>query len=241
MVVAPCLTFARRLFVQGLGQLGPFPQSGQATSRTPACMFVPERRPVHGHLSWVPILEIAVLRKTLSTPTILQKMAAFAGLWIISSPRGLQIEIGHLLVIISSIFSALQILSIDRLGNKSDPLTLTTVQIATMTLLSIFGCVLLGKETIPTRINASLIAALLVTSLFATSLACWIQTSFQSRTSPERAATIYNLEPVFAAIFSLWLLGEDIYANTLTGGVAILAAMMITSLPQRSRSLRSGD
>ena len=54
-----------------------------------------------------------------------------------------------------------------------------------------------------------------------------MQTSFQRWTTPTRAALIYTLEPVFAAVFSIWLMDEWLTPVGWAGGVLIVVGMCI--------------
>jgi drug/metabolite transporter (DMT)-like permease len=55
-------------------------------------------------------------------------------------------------------------------------------------------------------------------------------TTFQNRTTPTRAALIYTLEPVFAAIFSVWLAGDRLTALGWFGGVLIVTGMIVAEV-----------
>jgi len=70
-----------------------------------------------------------------------------------------------------------------------------------------------------------LVFAFVITALFATVYAFWAMTTFQNRTTPTRAALIYTLEPVFAAIFSIWIAGDRLTAIGWVGGGLIVAGM----------------
>lgn len=61
-------------------------------------------------------------------------------------------------------------------------------------------------------------------------LAFWVQTRYQRFTTPTRAILIYNLEPVFSAIFAVWLLHEILHARVLLGGSLILLGMCLPGI-----------
>lgn len=52
----------------------------------------------------------------------------------------------------------------------------------------------------------------------------------QNQTTPQRAALIFNLEPLFSALFAWWLLGEHIGGHVWLGGLLIVAAMTVAAL-----------
>ncbi|WP_181919036.1 EamA family transporter [Klebsiella michiganensis] len=65
---------------------------------------------------------------------------------------------------------------------------------------------------------------------FSTVIAFWVQAHFQRYSTPTRAVLIYNLEPVFSALFALWLLHETFSANVIFGGGLILIGMCLPGI-----------
>lgn len=82
----------------------------------------------------------------------------------------------------------------------------------------------------PQQWTGSLIFAFLITSVFATAYAFWAMTTFQNRTTPTRAALIYTLEPVFAAIFCIWLAGDRLTMVGWGGGAMIVTGMIVAEI-----------
>jgi drug/metabolite transporter (DMT)-like permease len=69
----------------------------------------------------------------------------------------------------------------------------------------------------PRNWSSKLVIALGITAVFSTVIAFWVQAHFQRYSTPTRAVLIYNLEPVFSALFALWLLHETFSANVIFG------------------------
>jgi drug/metabolite transporter (DMT)-like permease len=62
-------------------------------------------------------------------------------------------------------------------------------------------------------------------SAVTTALANYIQTRAQRNVSAERASVIYAMDPVYGAVFSFWLLGEQLTGTGVVGaGLITLAA-----------------
>lgn len=80
--------------------------------------------------------------------------------------------------------------------------------------------------------NIVTIIAILFCAIFATTLVFYLQLRFQRDTSATRAAIIYALEPVFATIFSYWIVQEPITVNTLIGGGLIFLSIIMNDLYQ---------
>ena len=69
------------------------------------------------------------------------------------------------------------------------------------------------------------IIALIYLGVIAMVLTTWLQTRYQGYTTPERAAVIYIVEPVFACIFGYILLNETMTIANLIGGLLIIIAV----------------
>lgn len=176
---------------------------------------------------WVPLLAGPLLKKTAATGSKIGVCVALAGLFCLTWQSPWTFNVGDFLVFICSIFIALHILGLDVFTKGYDGRALAFVQIATMTILACGGSLLFEPVSWPRIWTSSLIIAFILTAVFATAYAFWAMTTFQHRTTPTRAALIYTLEPVFAAIFSFWLLGETLTAIGWFGGVLILSGMVI--------------
>ncbi len=81
--------------------------------------------------------------------------------------------------------------------------------------------------------TSNLIGAILVTSVFATTLTFYLQTRFQKDTGSTRAGIIYALEPVFAVIFAYLIHGEKLSRQDWIGGGLMLAAILIAELGKK--------
>ena len=175
---------------------------------------------------WVPLLAGPLLKKPAAIGSKIGVGFALIGLFLLTWHTPWTINFGDLLVVICSIFIALHILGLDIFTQGYDGKALTFVQIATASLLYLTGSLFFEPVSWPQVWTGSLLFAFLITSVFATVFAFWAMTTFQNRTTPTRAALIYTLEPVFAAIFSIWLAGDRLTAIGWFGGILIVFGMI---------------
>ncbi len=95
-------------------------------------------------------------------------------------------------------------------------------------------------ERVVWRPGAPLATALAVTVLLSTLLALGLQTRFQGDTTPSRAALLFAAEPVFAALFAWWWLGERLDRWAVAGAGLVLAAVLVTELGGARRPNAAG-
>ena len=185
---------------------------------------------------WVPLLAGPLLRKSPAIGAKIGVGIALVGLFMLTYQSPWQLNSGDVLVFVCSIFIALHILGLDAWTAGYNGLALTCVQITTMAVLAFFGSLFFEPVTWPRVWDQTLIVALVICSIFATVYAFWVMTSFQRLTTPTRAALIYTLEPVFAAMASIWLLSEKLTTVAWFGGALIILGMVVAeSWPYFSR------
>ncbi len=183
---------------------------------------------------WVPLLAGPLLGKPPRPGARLGVALAVAGLALLSWHTPWRVEPGDVLVALCSVFVALHVLGLDALTEGYDGRALTFVQVATMAVLALAGSAVFEPVTWPRAWTTGLVSAVLITAVFATVYAFWVMTTFQRWTTPTRAALVYTLEPVFAAVFSVWLAGERLTPLGWTGGALIVGGMVAAeALPGR--------
>lgn len=179
---------------------------------------------------WVPLMAGPILKKPAAFGSKIGVGLALVGLFLLTWHTPWTINFGDLLVVICSVFVALHIIGLDAFTKGYDARALTFVQITTMAVLGCIGSLAFEPTSWPTEWTSSLISAFIITAVFATAYAFWAMTTFQNRTTPTRAALIYTLEPVFAAIFSVWLAGDRLSAIGWFGGAMIVFGMVVAEV-----------
>ena len=179
---------------------------------------------------WVPLMAGPLLKKPAAFGSKIGVFLALIGLFLLTWHTPWTINFGDFLVVICSGFVALHIIGLDAFTKGYDARALTFVQIATMAVLGCFGSLVFEPVSWPQTWSSSLVFAFIVTSVFATAYAFWAMTTFQNRTTPTRAALIYTLEPVFAAIFSVWLAGDRLTTVGWFGGGTIVVGMIVAEV-----------
>lgn len=178
----------------------------------------------------VPLLSGPLLGKHPGRGSLVGVFFAVVGLFLITWHWPWKVETGDMLVIICSLFVALHILGLDGLTGGYDGRAMAFVQIATMAVLAFLGSLVFDEVTWPRSFSPELVNAIVITAVFATVYAFWVQTTFQRWTTPTRAALIYVLEPVFGAIFAYLISGEKMTLTGWLGGGLIIVGMISAEL-----------
>ncbi len=135
---------------------------------------------------------------------------------------------GSLLSFLCAVAFAGHIVAVGFFAERSNFETIATIQVLTAALLA--GAAFRFVETPRLAWSRPVIAAIAVTALLATALAFTVQAWAQQHTTATRTALIYTLEPVWAWLTSWTLTGERLSGVALTGGLLILAGVLLAEL-----------
>lgn len=179
----------------------------------------------------VPPLSFLILKEKAKVASILGVVLAVIGLYLLTRPKGSEFNIGDVFTFFCAISFALHVILVQIYTRRYDFFTLTFVQILATALLSL--PFMLALERITLSYHPYLILAIVVCAIFATALGLYIQNRMQKHTTTVKAALIYTMEPVFAAIFSYLFLSEVLGWVGILGGALILSGMLCSELGTR--------
>ena len=132
---------------------------------------------------------------------------ATLGLYLLLDPRGSGISGGDIFTFGCATCFAIHTFIQDKYAKQGiDVKRFFLIQVISVTIFS-FLCSALFEST-PTQWTNQLINALLMTGIIATTIAILIMVWAQQILSPSETALIFSLEPVFAALFSWWFIGD---------------------------------
>lgn len=145
------------------------------------------------------------------------------GLFLLSG-AGTVHTLGDALVFGCACSFALHILATDRAVKGHDVGALLAVQLGLCGLVSFVVAGATGDLEVPR--SSTVWLALIVTSVFASALAFFIQTYAQRHAPPARTAVILSSEPAFAGLFAFLLAGEVLTLLGWAGALLILGAIV---------------
>jgi drug/metabolite transporter (DMT)-like permease len=195
----------------------------------------------------VPLLEALVWRRWVGSAAAVGAALAFVGLFLLSGgAAGMRLS-GDGLVFLCAVSFAAHILATSRYAGRQDVMVLTAVQLGVVAVM----CAALAVADSLLRPGAAPLAlpsggqvwfALVVTAVFASAVAFYIQTFAQRHASSSRTAVIMAMEPVFAGLFGYFLAGDRWSAVGWLGAGLILAGILTSELlpeglgPRRTES-----
>jgi drug/metabolite transporter (DMT)-like permease len=186
---------------------------------------------------FTPLLAAVVGRRRPSPITVVCMVLSLSGLALLAGVGGKLHPLGDGLTVGCALAFAAHILVTDRATRGHAVSALLVVQLGVCGLACGVGAAAQGRLDVPP--TGSVWLALLVTALFASALAFFVQTAAQRLVSPERTALILAGEPAFAGLFAYLLKGERLSSAGWAGAALILAAILLVELlPRRSRPPR---
>ncbi|MGX1983353.1 drug/metabolite transporter (DMT)-like permease [Thermolongibacillus altinsuensis] len=183
----------------------------------------------------VPFFSFLLLKQKPSINALLGTGVAAVGLYFLTMNGSMSINKGDLFVFFCAISFALHIVLTGKYASRYSTLSLTTIQIQTVAFLCfLFSLFLEDWKTLSYSLLLQLEVwtALIITALFATTVAFFIQTNFQKYTSPTRVALIFAMEPVFAALTAYIWNDERLHHIAILGAFLIFLGMILSELPQ---------
>jgi drug/metabolite transporter (DMT)-like permease len=192
---------------------------------------------------WVPILAFVGFRLPVARATWAGMGLGIVGLAVLGINRSASwgLGFGDGLTVLASLAFALFILSLDRLGRTVHSSHLTLVLIAVSGLPTLFlavGAAAWQGQLMPWLIwladifrQPAVVRDVLLLTLLSTIVATHLMSTFQPRVPASRAALIYLLEPVFAAVVSIIVGHDSVSGRLLLGGALILSGNALVELP----------
>jgi drug/metabolite transporter (DMT)-like permease len=181
-----------------------------------------------------PLIAALVLRERIGTTAWLAAGASALGLFLLSGANGL--NSGDLLALGCAFGFALHILATSRGARAHDAGALLVVQLGVCGIFCLAVGAVRGDLEAPP--DASVWWALVITAVFASAVAYFVQTYAQRHAPPARTALILASEPAFAGLFGWLLAGDRLSAVSWLGAVLIMAAIAAVEVLPRFRPPR---
>ena len=175
------------------------------------------------YLVFTPLISWLLLKREIFKVQWLAVLVATIGLYFISF-NGITVGIGEILVLISALLFAGQIVALGEWSDGENTYALTLIQILVSAVI-FFALSLKDGFQLPP--DNAVWSAVFYTAFFATFLGFLIQTKAQSVMSATVAGVLLAMETPFALFFGLYFDNDPITLRIISGGTLVLIAMAL--------------
>ena len=175
------------------------------------------------YLVFTPLISWLLLKREIFKMQWLAVFVATIGLYFISF-NGISVGIGEILVLISALLFAGQIVALGEWRNGENTYALTLIQILVSAVIFFALSLKDGFQMPP---DNAVWSAVLYTAFFATFLGFLIQVKAQSVMSATVAGVLLAMETPFALFFGLYFDNDPITLRIISGGTLVLIAMAL--------------
>lgn len=182
------------------------------------------------YVVFVPFVAAAWIREPLRPLMVGASGLAFVGLFIMTLDGGsfsLRFSPGEVLLLASALVAALHIVAVSRYARSMDSSRLTFMQLFAVAFFSLLA---MPFSQASLYISPQAWAEIALMAVFMTVVTFSIMTAAQRVISSTQATLIYALEPLWTALFGVWV-GEKLDLQHWIGGLLIVLALLLGSLP----------
>ena len=180
------------------------------------------------NVALVPLWAAIWLRVRPRAGAIAGLLIVLPGLWLLTGAGTGAWAVGDAWTLLCAVLFALHVVLLNRLAPGRPAGALLAVQLTVTAALALAAAAIL--EPVRVSFTPTVLGALALTALLATTGTTWLQIRFQPRVDPTRAALIYATEPVFASVFSFLVFGEVLAGAAWGGAGLILAGIVLSEL-----------
>ncbi len=186
-----------------------------------------------------PLLGRLFFRERLTRANVMGVLVSLGGVYVLTNPAGGGLGTGEVLTAACALAFAVQIQLTNVVTRRSPPEGVTLVMFACAVVFS--GATLpvlgVGPRDLARALGAPHAAwTVLYTAAACSVVAITIMNRFQREVPPTRAAVLYTLEPVFAAVFAAALVGEPMTFRKILGGAIIVGGNLVCELAALRRN-----
>lgn len=159
---------------------------------------------------------------------------AAVGLWLFTNPVGDALNIGDILTLMSAFFWAFYITLMDvytkEIKTFNRTIQLVILQFIVAMPTGLLGFLLFEADSFKFMLTPNLIIALLYNGIIASIFLTLIHTSVQKYSNPVKAALIFSLEPVFAALVAYFTFNESLTNFELFGAAILFSGVIFSEI-----------
>lgn len=183
---------------------------------------------------FVPLLLALIYQRWPRLNIIMAILLTLTGIALITLSHGqLYFSRGDQWALLCAFFFAVYTLAAGRFSHSNQPMTLTFVQAATLSVIAALSDALMHRTpTLPVTTN--IWGAILFCALFASVISFYLQIRYQRFVGSTKTAIIFASEPIFATFTAALYLGERLTFFFLIGAALIISGILLAELKPRA-------
>lgn len=201
------------------------------------------------YVLFTPMIAIAVGQRIKLTTAIGTVIAAFGLYLLVHLPGGWWSgwNRGDLETLLCAFLCAIHLILMGKFARRTDAWLLAGSQVIVGGVVSMVVTAFLpapfGYQNVPQLLTkATVVGPIIFLALGSTVFAFWGQSRAQTQLGPAEAAVLFCIEPVTAALLSVFWLKEPMSAQQAFGGMLIVVAMIVSeALPYMFRAITVPD
>ncbi|MDR1614717.1 MAG: DMT family transporter [Campylobacteraceae bacterium] len=178
----------------------------------------------------IPFVLFIIFRQKVSFFSCAGALTAALGLYFLSANADISMGKGEFYASLCALMFSFQIVFTGFYTKKCDTYLLVFVQFVAVTLFCFFGIFALNDPLLPPKFDSLFIKAVIITSVFATVFAFFVQTAMQRFTSSTKTAIIFTCEPIAAGVVGYFFANEILTFVQLFGAALIIIGMLTAEI-----------
>lgn len=182
----------------------------------------------------VPVFGV-FMKKKAGIQVWLGVLIALIGMYFLSIKPGFTISGGDIYAFLCAFAFALQIIVVDEVVDKVDPIRLSCLQFLVCGILSCVCAAIFDKPALSDILNAW--APILYMGVVSSGIAYTLQIIGQSRCNSVVASLVMSMESVFSALFGFLILHQAMLGREIAGCVLMLFAIVLAQIPGKKEKV----
>lgn len=177
----------------------------------------------------VPIISFMFFKKKNGPLVWIAVLIGVAGMYLLCINESFTLTKGDALVSVCAVFFSMHILCCDHFVQIGDPIKISAIQFAVVSLLSAIAAAIAEEPSWAKVVSATV--PILYCGLISGGLGYTLQIVAQKFTDPAVASLLMSLESVFAVIAGALLLNERMSSRELLGCAVMFLAIILVQIP----------
>ncbi|MAT39352.1 MAG: hypothetical protein CL946_07085 [Ectothiorhodospiraceae bacterium] len=176
----------------------------------------------------VPVLQVLIERKLPNIGNIIGILLVAVGIYFLSTPSGASLGTGDILVLICAFAFALYIVMLDVYTKAAFHQEIVFYQFIVTAAIGLAFSPFVEESRL--TLAADSFGGILYLAVFASTVALFVQSKYQRETTPTKAAIIFTMEPVFAAIIAFFWRDEVLAPIGYVGAGIMVLGLFVSEL-----------